>query len=654
MPSFQSSTLADSHARLPTRPSIWVGIGLLLACNALLITGLLLPAARQQQAVLWLGLLLLLLTNTGAWLLIRHIRHLQRQALSMHHALAHTQAMFNGLDGNTVIGIYMVNKAVQFTYASPQLAQILGYEQQALADNFPLDRIFPPETYQKICVRADQRLSGTVAHARYECPAIRQDGTPIEVEVYGSQIMLGGQPTIIGMMLDITERKRVEAAVWHQAHFDSLTQLPNRQAFQQQLQANIDLTQVSGQPFALVFLDLDEFKEINDSHGHDVGDALLQQVAQRLQACIRDTDLLARLGGDEFTLILAAPITPAAAHEICQRVLQTITRPFTLQHQAAQISISAGLTFFPQDGADATTLLKHADLALYAAKNLGRNRYCVFQDSMRQAAQDHRELLQDLHAAVHSKAFQLLYQPVVDMHTGRTIKAEALIRWLHPQRGLIKPMDFIPLAEESGLIVPIGDWVFHTASQQLAQWRQEYLPDFVIGINVSPAQFKDDGLDPAAWISALHALGLPGSALTVEITEQVLMGAENWVSSRLLQFRDAGIQVALDDFGTGYSSLAYLQRFDVDYIKIDQCFVRNLSPESSDRVLCQAIIAMAHQLGLKVIAEGIETEDQHWILKNIDCDYGQGYWHARPMTAEQLALRLQAERGDFEYMVGVT
>lgn len=608
----------------------------LALANGLLIHGL---AALPPDAV-WLGgsgLLLLDGMLLGVVLRSRHRMDVGRRALDR------TQAMFDGLNDNTVIGIYMVNKAVQFTYASPQMAKILGYDRATLADCFPLDRIFPPETYREICRRAGQRLSGEVTRARYECPAIRQDGTAIDIEVYGSQIMLNGEPSIIGMMLDISERKRIEAVVWHQAHFDTLTQLPNRQSFQNRLQASVELSIASQQPFSLVFLDLDQFKEVNDSYGHDVGDELLQQVALRLQTCIDETDQLARLGGDEFTLILAAPITRERAEAVCQAVLHAIAQPFALQQQTVQISISAGLTYFPADSSDAISLLKHADLALYAAKGLGRNRYCAFTDSMRQDAQDRRELLNDLRIAIQEQQFHLLYQPVINMRTGRTTKAEALIRWQHPERGLVSPMDFIPLAEESGLIIPIGDWVFKTASQQLADWRRSCLPTFVMSINVSPAQFEDTGLNPGDWIAALNELRLPGSALTVEITEQVLMGAEDDVASRLLQFRDAGIQVALDDFGTGYSSLAYLQRFDVDFIKIDQRFVCNLTPESSDLILCQAIIAMAHQLGLKVIAEGIETEAQHLTLKSIGCDYGQGYWHARPMTAEQFGERLLAE-----------
>ena len=627
------------------RLAIIAGLCLLALCDIALIAALAAasrPGGDTASAV-WPGAAALLLINIGALAAIRSLWRLRRLAEAEQRARARVQAMFEGLNGNTVIGIYMVNAAVQFTYANAQLARMLGYDQQTLADHFPLDRIFPPLTYQDIRRRAGQRLSGEVARARYECPAVRSDGTPIDVEVYGSRILLDGRPIIIGMMLDISERKRAEAVVWHQAHFDSLTQLPNRQSFQERLRDSIDLSTALGQPFALIFLDLDQFKDVNDSHGHHVGDELLLQVARRLQACIRDADQLARLGGDEFTLILAAPATQDRIDTVCRQVLQSIAQPFTLHEHSVQISISAGITIFPQDGADGATLLKHADLALYAAKNQGRNRFHRYSDTLRRTAQARRELLQDLHVAVREQQFVLLYQPVVDMRSGRTAKAEALVRWQHPQRGMIAPADFIGLAEESGLITRIGEWVFETASRQLAQWRRDMLPSFMVGINVSPVQFERDGLDPAAWIRTLRALDLPGSALIVEITEQVLMGVEEQVGSRLLQFRDAGIRVALDDFGTGYSSLAYLQRFHVDYLKIDRCFVANLGPESSDQILCQAIIAMSHQLGLKVIAEGIETPEQHQILRDIGCDYGQGYWHARPMTAAQLTERLTAE-----------
>jgi len=612
-----------------------LGNGLLLAA---LTTG---PAPTGRP--LWLAGAGLLVLDALLLVLALGLRGARAQARTAQRELSRTQAMFDGLNGNTVIGIYMVDEAVSFTYANPQLARMLGYDQDVLADHFPLDRVFPPDTYRQIRVRAGQRISGEVSRARYEYPALRSDGTPLDIEIYASQIILDGRPTIIGMMLDISERKRAEAAVWHQAHFDALTQLPNRPSFQDMLQSAIEASRRNGQPFALVFLDLDQFKEVNDTHGHDTGDELLQQVARRLQSCLRDTDHLARLGGDEFTLILSDPVDEGMVDLICQRVLRSVAQPYSLNGQTVQISVSAGVTYFPQDGTDAGSLLKHADLALYAAKGLGRNQACAFSASMQRAARERRELLNDLQAAVREGQFQLLYQPVVDMRTGRTIKAEALLRWQHPVRGMVGPAEFIPLAEDSGLIVPLGDWVFRTACRQLLQWRRDLHADFVVSINVSPAQFRGNGLDPGAWIAELHALGLPGEALTVEITEQVLMEAGQGANASLLRFRDAGIQVALDDFGTGYSSLAYLQRFHVDFLKIDQCFIGTLNPESSDRILCRAMIAMAHQLGLKVIAEGIETDEQHRILEAMGCDYGQGYRYARPLTADVLGARLREE-----------
>lgn len=646
MPRSSTASPGSRPAAHPGSAAGCLGTILLLAVgalgNGLLLSGLTAgPAPAGQPA--WLAGAGLLMLDVLLLVLALRLRRTRAQSEAAQRDLSRTRAMFDGLNGNTVIGIYMVDEAVSFTYANPQLARMLGYDRDVLADHFPLDRVFPPDTYRQIRVRAGQRISGEVSRARYEYPALRSDGAPIDVEIYASQIILDGRPTIIGMMLDISERKRAEAAVWHQAHFDALTQLPNRPSFQDRLQSGIEASRRNGQPFALVFLDLDQFKEVNDTHGHDTGDELLQQVARRLQSCLRDTDHLARLGGDEFTLILSDPADEDAVNRICQRVLQSVAQPYSLNGQAVQISVSAGVTYFPRDGTDAGSLLKHADLALYAAKGLGRNQACAFSVSMQRDVQERRELLNDLQAAVRENQFQLMYQPVVDMRTGRTLKAEALLRWRHPVRGTVGPMDFIPLAEDSGLIVPLGDWVFRTACRQLLQWRRDLHADFVVSINVSPAQFRDSGLDPAIWIAELEALGLPGEALTVEITEQVLMEAGQGANASLLRFRDAGIQVALDDFGTGYSSLAYLQRFHVDFLKIDQCFVGTLNPESSDRILCQAMIAMAHQLGLKVIAEGIETDEQHRILEAMGCDYGQGYRYARPLTADELGARLRRE-----------
>ncbi|MFT0531647.1 EAL domain-containing protein [Castellaniella hirudinis] len=445
----------------------------------------------------------------------------------------------------------------------------------------------------------------------------------------------------IGLFSDVTEKRRREASIWHQAHYDHLTQLPNRQMFHANLQRSIQASKESGRPFALVFLDLDFFKEVNDTFGHDEGDELLRLVSRRLMGCVRGSDLVARLGGDEFTLIIQNLGKVEDVMPICDKVLKAVAQPYVLNTTTVHISASVGVTFYPRDGEDAVALLKHADLAMYAAKDLGRNQYALFSADMRESAQTRRDLLRDMQLALDEKRFVLHYQPIVDLRSGRIVKAEALIRWPHPERGMVSPADFIPLAEDSGLIVPIGDWIYDCVLAQTQAWRQQLDPDFSISVNVSPVQFEYEGLDADAWVAALQRHGLPGSAVAIEITERLLMAAEEESAARLKTFRAAGVQIALDDFGTGYSSLSYLKRFKVDLLKIDQSFVHHLTPGSEDLVLCQAIILMAHQLGMQVVAEGIETEAHHKLLLQAGCDYGQGYWYGRPMPADDLARCVQ-------------
>jgi EAL domain-containing protein (putative c-di-GMP-specific phosphodiesterase class I) len=304
------------------------------------------------------------------------------------------------------------------------------------------------------------------------------------------------------------------------------------------------------------------------------------------------------------------------------------------------ITASIGVTFYPEDGSETDTLLKNADQAMYAAKAQGRNRYSFFTSSMQEAAQARKRLLNDLRIALNDRQFRVYYQPIMELASGSIHKAEALIRWQHPVRGLISPAEFIPVAEETGLIVDIGDWMFREAARQVSLWRTKRHSAFQVSVNVSPVQFHNDRVGHDAWLDCLAQLGLPGQSVVVEITEGLLMDARPAITDQLLRFRDNGVQVALDDFGTGYSSLSYLKKFDIDYIKIDQSFVRNLAPGSEDLVLCEAIIVMAHKLGMKVVAEGVETEAQRALLAACGCDYAQGYLFSRPVPAEEFELLL--------------
>jgi diguanylate cyclase (GGDEF)-like protein/PAS domain S-box-containing protein len=447
----------------------------------------------------------------------------------------------------------------------------------------------------------------------------------------------------VALFSDLAHKKEYEQIIWQQAHCDPLTGLLNRRIFRERLERDIHKAGHAGRTMALLFLDLDHFKEVNDTLGHSVGDALLQEAAQRLRGCVRAGDSVARLGGDEFT-VMTDTDDPV---ELARAILQRMNEPFVLGLETAFISASIGITYYPRDGATAETLLRDADQAMYAAKGLGRNRYQEFTSSMHEAAQQRMRLAGDLRGAVAGGQLRVVYQPIVELATGSIHKGEALVRWEHPVRGTISPAEFIPVAEQTGVIHAIGDWVFHEVVPRLAQLRRTHHPHFQMSLNKSPAQFVDDYELYKEWLRELEAQGLPGSSIALEITEGLLLeaNAAGGLKEKMARFREAGVQLSLDDFGTGYSSLSYLKKFDIDYLKIDQSFVRNLAEGSSELALCRAIIAMAHALGLRVIAEGIETPQQRDLLAAIGCDYGQGYWFSRPVPFEALeALLAEARR----------
>jgi len=446
----------------------------------------------------------------------------------------------------------------------------------------------------------------------------------------------------VALFSDITDKKQAEELIWTQANFDPLTGLPNRRMFIDRLSQEIKKAHRAGSQLALMFIDLDRFKEINDTLGHDMGDRLLKEVAIRLSSCVRDYDTVARLGGDEFTIILCMLDNPASTERIAQNILIKLANPFQLDNETLYISASIGITFYPQDATDNEELRKNADQAMYSAKHQGRNRFNYYTPAMRDTAQNRMRLATDLRVAMAENQFQIYYQPVINLADGSISKAEALIRWQHPIQGLIGPAEFIPIAEETGIILAIGDWVFREAAQQVKYWRESYRNDFQVSINKSPVQFQNDETLYQGWIKQLDKLGLPGQSVVIEITESLLLDSKSIVNDKLLLFRDAGIQVAIDDFGTGYSSLAYLKLYDIDYLKIDQSFVRNLKANSNDLVLCEAIIVMAHKLGMKVIAEGVETMDQRDLLIAAGCDYGQGYFFSRPVPTKEFEILLRA------------
>jgi len=438
----------------------------------------------------------------------------------------------------------------------------------------------------------------------------------------------------ISIIQDITSRKQSEALVWQQANFDTLTGLPNRRMLRDRLEQELKKSRRDGRQLAILFIDLDHFKEVNDTLGHDAGDALLVEAARRIRRCVREGDTVARMGGDEFTVVLSELHDGEHLERIVQTLLREMAALFQIGGEQVYVSASIGITTYPRDATEVEALFKNADQALYAAKGAGRNRFSFFTPALQEAAQNRVRLANDLRLGLAEQQFRVVYQPIVEMATGAVHKAEALIRWQHPQRGLISPADFIPIAESSGLIIDIGTWVFHQAAAQAKRWRAQHSPQFQISVNKSPVQFHNDAGRQQSWLAHLQELGLEGDSVVVEITEGLLLDSSAAVTGQLLQLRDAGVQVSLDDFGTGYSSLTYLQRLDIDYIKIDQSFVRHLVPGCTELALCKAIIVMAHELGLKVIAEGVETQGQCDLLAAAGCDFGQGYHFARPMAVE--------------------
>lgn len=444
---------------------------------------------------------------------------------------------------------------------------------------------------------------------------------------------------------DITDKKKAEDVIWHQANYDALTELPNRRLFRDRLQHEIKRCRRSGLPLALLFMDLDRFKEVNDALGHDVGDLLLVETAKRIAGCVRDADTVARLGGDEFIIILAELHDTNRVSGVAHALVETMAQPFEIDGHVIYISASIGITLFPEDGDDDSTLLKNADHALYATKGAGRNGYSFFTENLLSSAQLRMQLGSDMRHALAGEQFVIHYQPIISLADDTVVKAEALLRWQHPQLGLISPAQFIPISEETGLINDIGDWVFKESALFAKEWLEarravgdNASASIQVSVNKSPRQFLS-GESEWQWPEYLDNLDLPPECIVLEITEGLLLDDRPGVADKLNAFARKGLQLALDDFGTGYSAMSYLKKFDIDFLKIDQSFVRDMENSADDQAIVEAIIVMAHKLNIKVIAEGIETEGQRRLLLAAGCDFGQGYLFGRPMEAELFRQR---------------
>jgi diguanylate cyclase (GGDEF)-like protein/PAS domain S-box-containing protein len=520
-----------------------------------------------------------------------------------------------------------------------QAEKIFGWSAEEILEQ-TIEQTIIPERYRDAHRMGMQRyLAGgetSVLNKLIEIHALNRDGHEFPVELSISVIDSPNLQEFSAYIRDISQRKQAETIIWNQANFDSLTSLPNRDLFLERLEheaLNCDRSKLS---LALLCLDLDRFKEVNDSMGHDMGDLLLVEVSRRLKKAVREIDTVARPSGDEFTIILGQIDDQLSVQRVCQQLLDTLSEPLTLDNEIIHLTASIGVSFYPDDANSTDVLQRNADQAMYAAKASGRNRYQFYTAELQERAQRKRQMIMDLREAVNQSQFEVYYQPIVNLLDDSMIKAEALLRWHHPQAGMVSPAVFIPVAEETGLIHDIGNWVFYQATQQVTLWRKQFDNNFQISVNTSSLQWIENAAGMNQWFTHLIEQGIDGTALCMEITEAVLIDANDRITNRLLEFRDANIQVSIDDFGTGYSSLSYLKNFDIDYLKIDQSFVRNLDQQQNDLALCEAMIVMAHKLGIQVIAEGVETKSQDRILRDIGCDYGQGYLYSRPISALDL------------------
>ncbi len=553
------------------------------------------------------------------------------------NTLLENQTKLTGILNTSMDAVVQMSQEGLITLWSAQAVNMFGWSADEAIGQSMHEMIIPPQyrhAHETGVAHFMATGEGKLLDNRTEISALRRDGSEFPVELTLSQHQYADKTTFTAFIRDITRRKVASEQLLQLAHFDTITNLPNRVLFYDRLQQEIKKTQRVGLPLAVLLLDLDHFKEVNDTLGHYKGDILLKEVANRLNTCVRDADTVARLGGDEFTLILSSVEDNGVIERLAQKILFKLSEPFHLTSDVVYITGSIGITLYPEDAETIEELLKNADQAMYEAKKIGRNRFCYFTPSMQAAAKARASLAADLRTALATNQFVVLYQPIIDFADNAIKKAEALIRWQHPVRGLVSPAEFIPIAEETGLIIEIGDWVFQQAAKQVQKWREMYHEDFQISVNKSPVQFYKRSTMHASWFEHLASLDLSGDSITIEITEGLLLDASPHVTEQLLDLRRGGFAVAIDDFGTGYSSLSYLKKFDIDFIKIDQSFVRNLALGSSDLALCEAIIVMAHKLEMKVIAEGVETEEQQDLLRAAGCDYAQGYLFSKPISAE--------------------
>ncbi|HEV7445385.1 MAG TPA: EAL domain-containing protein, partial [Steroidobacteraceae bacterium] len=548
---------------------------------------------------------------------------------------------------NAIEGIFRTTVEGHYLDANPALAHIYGFDSpEELMRSL---RDIGAQLYVEKQRREEfiHIMKGRGSVTGFESQVYRKNGDIIWISENARAIFAeDGSPVAYeGTVEDITERRLYQVRIEHQANYDTLTGLANRSLLQDRLQQALLTAASSGRRIAVAFVDLDRFKFINDSLGHHVGDELLKAVAARLKACVRDCDTVARLGGDEFVLLINGHTGPEYVRQLMDKMLASVAQPWIIEQGDFLVSCSIGVALHPDDGEEALTLLKHADSAMYRAKDSGRNNFQFFTRELNALMTEQLELETHLRRALERNQFVLRYQPRVNLMNGQIVGAEALLRWRIPQRGTVPPLRFITLAEETGLIVPIGKWVLQTACAQNKAWQDAGLAPIVVSVNVSPRQFRHESLVQTV-AEALRSTRLEARYLELELTESMVMHDAPQLVAMLDELKELGVKIAVDDFGTGYSSLSYLKRFPVDRLKVDRSFVEHMTTEADDATIVRAIIALGHNLGLKVVAEGVETAQQARALRAYQCDEAQGFLFARAVSARALPRLVTRSRPD--------
>jgi diguanylate cyclase (GGDEF)-like protein/PAS domain S-box-containing protein len=584
---------------------------------------------------------------------------LERDNYRLQQQIEHSEEWYRLLVNISPDLIYTLDAVGHFTFLNDSVQRLLGYRPEELIGQDYLI-IVPPGETDNARQRLNDRRTGDRATRNHELRLRRKDDLLSGLSPSGGDSLVVVELSAMGMYRtlpdgneefmgtygvarDVSERKQAEATITFQAYHDQLTGLPNRALFHDRMGQAMVQAKRQGQSMAVMFLDLDRFKVVNDTLGHPVGDILLQAVAQRLKACLREGDTLSRIGGDEFMLLLPQIRNRDNVIFIAEKVLSALKSPFTIDGNEIFIGVSIGIALYPEDGDSRESLVKHADIAMYHAKDHGRNNFKFFTSELNKALSGRLSVENDMRHGLQEGQFQVYYQPLVDIESQRIRGMEALLRWNHPKRGLVLPDDFIPVAEDSGLINPLSDWVLNAVCRQSNLWTAAGLPTPSVAVNISPRQIEHPRFVDRFMETLLGGCA-KGTGIEVEITESTLMRDVDGAVTKLRKLADQGVDISIDDFGTGYSSLSYLKKLPVHTLKIDRSFIHDLSSHESGATIVAGITAMAKGLKLNVVAEGVETKEQLAYLRKLGCDAYQGYYFSRPVAAEKATELLSTQK----------